>query len=140
MTHPTQSPKKLLARATLFSAIALLAGCAAIVAVPTNENSKPIDPVITQTDDGAKCVINGEHTQDLSDGTTKATLTQTCEQSSLFIENQHPEHAKRCKLVMAGNGAELYIRPGENRTISQNGPVPHTQIALACVNDWNRPR
>ena len=86
------------------------------------------------------CNIEGKQEQDLSDGTTKATVTQSCEETAIYIENQHKEHPKRCRVLVGAQATELYILPGENRTLTQTGPVARNTVQVGCINDWNRPK
>ncbi|HEX4842258.1 MAG TPA: hypothetical protein VFV57_01185 [Limnobacter sp.] len=124
------------------SALALLAaGCVVVAPIPgesTQQNQPQANNAASSAAPATLCNIEGKQTQDLSDGTTKATVTQSCEETVLYIENQHKEHPKRCRVAVAGQGTELYIMPGENRTLTQTGPVARSQLAVACVNDWNR--
>lgn len=109
---------------TIMSALA--AGCVAVV--PTTPGSTS----------ASLCNMEGKQEQDLSDGTTKASVTQSCEATAIYIENKHPEHPKRCRVLTGAQATELYIMPGENRTLTQTGPVERSKVQLACVNDWNR--
>lgn len=84
------------------------------------------------------CNIEGKQVQDLSDGTTKATITQSCEETVVLIQNLHDKHPKRCRVSTGKNITELYIMPGESRTLTQTGPVERDAVQLGCVNDWNR--
>ncbi|WP_370263706.1 hypothetical protein [Limnobacter sp.] len=123
-------------KALMACAATLAAGCVAVAPIPATEGQQS-----SANGSGATlCNIEGQQQQDLSDGTTKATLTQSCEQTTLSIENLHKQHPKRCKVSMAGQGTELYIMPGETRTLTQTGPVAAGQVALSCLNDWNRTR
>ncbi|HEX4918361.1 MAG TPA: hypothetical protein VFV43_10720 [Limnobacter sp.] len=122
-------------------AIALLAaGCVVVAPVPGESGPSSGNQGGGNPATATMCNIEGKQKQDLSDGTTKATVTQSCQETVIFIENQHKEHPKRCRVAIAGQGTELYIMPGESRTLTQTGPVAQAQVAVGCVNDWNRTR
>ncbi|MEQ9107837.1 MAG: hypothetical protein RLO04_10255 [Limnobacter sp.] len=114
---------------------ALAAGCVAVVPTPGNEQS---NNNANGNPSASLCNIEGQQEQDLSDGTTKASVKQSCEETAIYIENKHQEHPKRCRVLVGAQATELYIRPGENRTLTQTGPVERSKVQLACVNDWNR--
>ena len=78
--------------------------------------------------------------QELSNGTTKAKVTQTCDSTEVFIANEHKDHPKRCKVQIGQRVNEVYIRPGESRTLTLNAPAMAMRVGLSCVNDWNRPK
>ncbi|HEX4879554.1 MAG TPA: hypothetical protein VFV39_06900 [Limnobacter sp.] len=128
--------------ATLPALAMLAAGCVAVAPIPplsTGGDASNEDDTVAETS-VTLCNIEGKQQQDLSDGTTKATVTQSCEETVVLVQNQHAEHPKRCRVAIAGQGTELYIKPGESRTLTQTGPVERTQIAIGCINDWNRPK
>ncbi|WP_288106063.1 hypothetical protein [Limnobacter sp.] len=116
------------------------AGCVAVVPMGNDDNNK------TDNGSGASgtqpqatvCNIEGQDKQDLSNGTTKVLITQSCEKTEIYIENQHPEHPKKCQVRIGAQATQLYIQPGESRTLTQQGPVEKAQIYVNCVNDWNR--
>lgn len=120
-----------------FIAIAssLAVACVAIAPISTNtagESQNPGAPAATL------CNIEGTQVQDLSDGTTKATITQSCQETVVFLQNMHDRHPKRCRILTGGQLSELYIMPGESRTLTQTGPVERGAVQVGCVNDWNR--
>jgi hypothetical protein len=120
-----------------FIAIAssLAVACVAIAPISTNtagESQNPGAPAATL------CNIEGTQVQDLSDGTTKATITQSCRETVVFLQNMHDRHPKRCRILTGGQLSELYIMPGESRTLTQTGPVERGAVQVGCVNDWNR--
>lgn len=122
-------------RLTLITIASVLAtACVAIVPTPNKtegDGSQNIPPATL-------CNIEGKQVQDLSDGTTKATITQSCEETVVLIQNLHDKHPKRCRVSTGKNITELYIMPGESRTLTQTGPVERDAVQLGCVNDWNR--
>ena len=127
---------KLITRLGLIAAASSLA--AACVAVAPLPNNNP--PAENSSTSATMCNIEGKQEQDLSDGTTKAKVTQSCEETVIYIENQHKEHPKRCRVLVGAQMTELYIMPGENRTLTQTGPVARNTVQVGCVNDWNRPK
>jgi hypothetical protein len=114
----------------------LAAACVAVVPTPAQENQNAQSGATS----ASMCNIEGKQEQDLSDGTTKATVTQSCEETAIYIENQHKEHPKRCRVLVGAQATELYILPGENRTLTQTGPVARNTVQVGCINDWNRPK
>ncbi|MBA4316382.1 MAG: hypothetical protein C0422_13800 [Alcaligenaceae bacterium] len=127
---------KLITRLGLIAAASSLA--AACVAVAPLPNNNP--PAENSSTSATMCNIEGKQEQDLSDGTTKAKVTQSCEETVIYIENQHKEHPKRCRVLVGAQLTELYIMPGENRTLTQTGPVARNTVQVGCINDWNRPK
>lgn len=123
--------RTLFTRISLAAIISVLAaGCVAVVPTPGNDQ--------TNNTSASLCNLEGKQEQDLSDGTTKASVTQSCEETAIYIENKHQEHPKRCRVLVGAQATELYILPGENRTLTQTGPVERSKVQLACANDWNR--
>jgi hypothetical protein len=114
----------------------LAAACVAVVPTPSQENANSQSGATS----ASMCNIEGKQEQDLSDGTTKAKVTQSCEETAIYIENQHKEHPKRCRVLIGQQVTELYIMPGENRTLTQTGPVERNTVQVGCINDWNRPK
>jgi len=115
------------------AASSLAAACVAVAPLPNNEK-----PAENSSTSATMCNIEGKQQQDLSDGTTKANVTQSCEETVIYIENQHKEHPKRCRVLVGAQLTELYIMPGENRTLTQTGPVARNTVQVGCINDWNR--
>lgn len=113
----------------------LATACVGMVPVPGNT---PDGSENTSAPAATLCNIEGKQVQDLSDGTTKATITQSCEETVVFIQNLHDKHPKRCRVLTGGQVTELYIMPGESRTVSQKGPTERSAVQVGCVNDWNR--
>jgi hypothetical protein len=125
---------KLFTRFGLIAVVSsLAAACVAVVPAPNNDKAAE-----NSSTSATMCNIEGKQEQDLSDGSTKAKVTQSCEETVIYIENQHKEHPKRCRVLVGAQMTELYIMPGENRTLSQTGPVPRNTVQVGCVNDWNR--
>lgn len=114
----------------------LAAACVAVVP-PTGQNKQNAQNGATSA---SMCNIEGKQEQNLSEGTTKATVTQSCEETVIYIENQHKDHPKRCRVLVGAQATELYIMPGENRTLTQTGPVERNTVQVGCINDWNRPK
>lgn len=112
----------------------LAAACVAVVPTPGQKNENAQSGATS----ASMCNIEGKQEQDLSDGTTKAMVTQSCEETVIYIENQHKEHPKRCRVLVGAQATELYILPGENRTLTQTGPVERNTVQVGCINDWNR--
>lgn len=117
------------------AASSLVAACVAVVPTPNNNQ-----PAQNSSTSATMCNIEGKQQQDLSDGTTKANVTQSCEETVIYIENQHNMHPKRCRVLVGAQMTELYIMPGENRTLTQTGPVARNTVQVGCINDWNRPK
>ena len=113
---------------------ALTAACVAVVPTPSQENQNAQSGATS----ASICNIEGKQEQDLSDGTTKAMVTQSCEETVIYIENQHKDHPKRCRVLVGAQATELYIMPGESRTLTQTGPVERSTVQVGCINDWNR--
>ncbi|EDM85069.1 MULTISPECIES: hypothetical protein [unclassified Limnobacter] len=127
---------KLITRLGLIAvASSLAAACVAVAPLPNNDQ-----PAENSSTSATMCNIEGKQQQDLSDGTTKANVTQSCEETVIYIENQHKEHPKRCRVLVGAQLTELYIMPGENRTLTQTGPVTRNTVQVGCINDWNRPK
>lgn len=127
---------KLITRLGLIAvASSLAAACVAVAPLPNNDQ-----PAENSSTSATMCNIEGKQQQDLSDGTTKANVTQSCEETVIYIENQHKEHPKRCRVLVGAQLTELYILPGENRTLTQTGPVARNTVQVGCINDWNRPK
>ncbi|MBU0542343.1 MAG: hypothetical protein KKC58_08095 [Gammaproteobacteria bacterium] len=127
---------KLITRLGLIAvASSLAAACVAVAPLPNNEK-----PAENSSTSATMCNIEGKQQQDLSDGTTKAKVTQSCEETVIYVENQHKEHPKRCRVLVGAQLTELYIMPGENRSLTQTGPVARNTVQVGCVNDWNRPK
>jgi hypothetical protein len=127
---------KLITRLGLIAvASSLAAACVAVAPLPNNDQSAE-----NSSTSATMCNIEGKQQQDLSDGTTKANVTQSCEETVIYIENQHKEHPKRCRVLVGAQLTELYIMPGENRTLTQTGPVARNTVQVGCINDWNRPK
>lgn len=118
-------------------ASALAAACVAVVPTPgkTEGDSSQNIPASTNA---KLCNIEGQQVQDLSDGTTKATITQSCQETVVFIENLHEKHPKRCRVLTGGQVTELYIMPGDSRKLTQTGALERATVQVGCVNDWNR--
>ncbi|MEH6998154.1 MAG: hypothetical protein V7542_07130 [Limnobacter sp.] len=127
---------KLFKRLGPIAAASLLA-VACVAVVPTPNNNQPAENSGTSA---TLCNIEGKQEQDLSDGTTKAKVTQSCEETVIYVENQHKEHPKRCRVLVGAQLTELYIMPGENRSLTQTGPVARNTVQVGCINDWNRPK
>lgn len=127
---------KLIARLGLIAAASSLAA-ACVAVVPTSNNNEGNTAENSGTS-ATLCNIEGKQEQDLSDGTTKAKVTQSCEETVLYIENQHNMHPKRCRVLVGAQITELYIMPGENRSLTQTGPVARNTVQVGCINDWNR--
>lgn len=127
---------KLITRLGLIAAASSLAA-ACVAVVPTPNNNQQAENSGTSA---TLCNIEGKQQQDLSDGTTKANVTQSCEETVIYVENQHKEHPKRCRVLVGAQLTELYIMPGENRTLTQTGPVASNTVQVGCINDWNRPK
>lgn len=115
-------------------ASSLAAACVAVAPMPGQNNANSQG----STTSASMCNIEGKQEQDLSDGTTKAKVSQSCEETVIYIENQHKEHPKRCRVLIGAQATELYIMPGENRTLTQTGPVKRNTVQVGCMNDWNR--
>lgn len=129
---------KLIKRLGLIAAASSLAtACVAVVPTPNNNEDNTTENSGTSA---TLCNIEGKQEQDLSDGTTKAKVTQSCEETVLYIENQHNMHPKRCRVLVGAQLTELYIMPDENRTLTQTGPVARNTVQVGCINDWNRPK
>lgn len=129
---------KLIRRLGLIAAASsLAAACVAVVPTPNNNEGNTAENSGTSA---TLCNIEGKQEQDLSDGTTKAKVTQSCEETVIYVENQHKEHPKRCRVLVGAQLTELYIMPGENRTLTQTGPVARNTVQVGCINDWNRPK
>ena len=127
---------KLITRLGLIAvASSLAAACVAVAPLPNNDQ-----PAENSSTSATMCNIEGKQQQDLSDGTTKANVTQSCEETVIYVENQHKEHPKRCRVLVGAQLTELYIMPGENRTLTQTGPVARNTVQVGCINDWNRPK
>ncbi|HAV74141.1 MULTISPECIES: hypothetical protein [Limnobacter] len=127
---------KLITRLGLIAAASsLAAACVAVVPTPNNNEGNTAENSGTSA---TLCNIEGKQEQDLSDGTTKAKVTQSCEETVIYVENQHKEHPKRCRVLVGAQLTELYIMPGENRTLTQTGPVARNTVQVGCINDWNR--
>ena len=122
-----------LKKAATLGAILALTGCVVVAPTPSDNNAQE-----SQTAPVAMCNIEGKQVQNLSDGTTQAKVEQSCEQTVVTIKNAHPQHPKRCQVLIAQAATELYIIPGEERTLTQTGMVERSRIQLNCVNDWNR--
>jgi hypothetical protein len=127
---------KLITRLGLIAAASSLAA-ACVAVVPTSNNNEGNTAENSGTS-ATLCNIEGKQEQDLSDGTTKAKVTQSCEETVIYVENQHKEHPKRCRVLVGAQLTELYIMPGENRTLTQTGPVARNTVQVGCINDWNR--
>jgi hypothetical protein len=131
--------RKLIVRMGLIAAVcSLTAACVAVVPTPSSNNQG--NAAANSSTSATMCNIEGKQVQDLSNGTTKANVTQSCEETVIYIENQHKEHPKRCRVLVGAQLTELYIMPGENRTLTQTGPVARNTVQVACNNDWNRPK
>ena len=127
---------KLITRLGLIAAASsLAAACVAVVPTPNNNEGNTAENSGTSA---TLCNIEGKQEQDLSDGTTKAKVTQSCEETVIYVENQHKEHPKRCRVLVGAQATELYIMPGESRTLTQTGPVERNTVQVGCINDWNR--
>jgi len=127
---------KLITRLGLIAAASsLAAACVAVVPTPNNNEGNTAE---NSGSSATLCNIEGKQEQDLSDGTTKAKVTQSCEETVIYVENQHKEHPKRCRVLVGAQLTELYIMPGENRTLTQTGPVARNTVQVGCINDWNR--
>ena len=114
----------------------LAAACVAVVPTPNQKEGNTTNSTTT----ASMCNIEGKQEQDLSDGTTKALVTQSCEETKVYVENQHKDHPKRCRVLVGAQVTELYVRPGESRTLTQTGPVERSSVQVSCMNDWNRPK
>ncbi|HEX4855265.1 MAG TPA: hypothetical protein VFV28_00520 [Limnobacter sp.] len=116
------------------SASLLLASCI-VVPIPSSKGSQAPGNSATPASASNLCNIEGQQVQDLSEGTTKATITQSCQETSIQIQNRHPDQAKRCKVLIGNQSNEVYIRPGESRSVSQAGPVEKATVQLKCMNE-----
>ena len=124
-----------LKKMSALGAVMALTGCVVVAPVPNDEANAQ-----SQAAPVAMCNIEGKQVQDLSDGTTQARVEQSCEGTVITIKNAHPIHPKRCQVLIAQAAIELYIMPGEERSLTQTGMVERSRIQLNCLNDWNRPK
>ncbi len=122
-----------LKKAVTLGALLAMTGCVVVAPAPKDEAATP-----SQAAPVAMCNIEGTQVQNLSDGTTQAKVEQSCEKTVVTIKNAHPQHPKRCQVLIAQAATELYIMPGEERSLTQTGVVEQSRIQLNCVNDWNR--
>jgi len=113
-----------------------LVACTGILPTFDLSSAKKSKDVPQQT--VATCTEKDRHFQDISDGSTKATITQSCEETVVFIQNLHDKHPKRCRVLVGEQVTELYIMPGESRSLTQTGPVERSAVQVGCVNDWKR--
>lgn len=128
---------------TLLISLGFVSACAVVAPLPSNgDNAAQGDAseAVATSAPASLCNIEGEETQDLKDGTTTATIKQSCERTEVTIQNNHKQHAKKCKVIIGQSGSELYVQSGESRTLTQTGPVQKDRIGISCVNDWNRPK
>jgi hypothetical protein len=128
------------------AAVSLLAtACVVVAPLPANTDKQNTGRQDTGGHTAAQssaslCNIEGQQVQDLSDGSTKATITQSCQETSIFIQNNHAEHPKRCQVMIGNKSSELYLRPGESRSLTQAGPSAKSAVQVKCANDSNRTR
>lgn len=126
--------------AVITAASALAAACVFVMPIPGKTDGDATKKDAPKETSAELCNIEGTQTQDLSDGTTKAFITQSCAETVVTIENKHDKHSKRCRVSSGTKVSELYVRPGESRKYVQSGPVKNDSVKVSCVNDWNRPK
>lgn len=121
-------------RMGLLAATTILAtACVGFVPVPSSDDATSNKDAVNSTS-ASLCNIEGTQEQNLSEGTTKAGITQSCEETVVYIENQNPDLPKRCNVQIGEKTSELYIQPGERRSLTQTGPAMKAEVKLRCVN------
>lgn len=84
------------------------------------------------------CNIEELQKKEMSDGSTKAKLSQSCNETIVYIQNNHQQYPKRCRILVGTQLTEIYLKPGESRSLTQTGQVDINAVQLGCVNDWKR--
>lgn len=126
--------------ASAAGAIALSA-CVAAVPLPGEQRGDVSSAsYATTNNDPTRCSGAEPVTNDLSSGTQKVIVVDSCDMVEVTITNEHQEHPKKCTVVIGDKGVELYIRVGEERVVSQGKPLGANRVVYTCRNDWNRPR
>lgn len=120
----------------IVTASMLVGACAGVFPTFQKSTIKQSDSISEQSP--VTCHIDGKQFDDISDGSTKATITLSCKETVVYIENRHAKHPKRCRALIGKQITALYIMPGESRTLIQTGPVERSAVQVGCVNDWNR--
>ncbi|MDH4396058.1 MAG: hypothetical protein QE278_10295 [Limnobacter sp.] len=123
--------------ALLGSALLGLSACV-VVPMPTADQF-PAGTDLSQRQDGSICAKSPVE-KDISEGTTKAVLKESCKSIELAITNQNTEHPKKCQIQFSDAISEVYLQVGESRTLTVSDLNSRVPVFMKCRNDWNRTR
>lgn len=118
----------------------VLAACVVAVPLPGNQSAPVSTTESSDPSSASSCDSNNPVVTDMSEGTHKVTLEDSCQLAKVTIVNENTEHAKKCNVYFGSKGVELYIPVGETRIVSQNKPIKPSQVTYGCRNDWNKPK
>ncbi|MDX1668425.1 MAG: hypothetical protein R3194_03315 [Limnobacter sp.] len=118
----------------------LLTACVVAVPLPGDEAApaQPSERSSAQTN--TACDPNNPVVTDMSFGTHKVTLEDSCQLAKITIVNQNKQYAKQCEVVFGNKATELYVPVGQTRVVSQAKPIEPNNVTYSCKNDWNSPR
>lgn len=125
-------------RLSLFGGVLLGLNACVVVPMPTADQF-PAGTELSQRQDGSICPTAPVE-RDISEGTTKAILKESCKTLELTVSNENAEHPKRCQIQFADASSEIYLKVGESRTLSVNDLNSRVPVFMKCRNDWNRTR
>lgn len=118
----------------------LLMGLSACVVIPMpTADQFPEGTELSQRQDGSICPTATVE-RDISEGTTKAILKESCKSIELTVSNENSEHPKKCQIQFADAVSEIYLQVGESRTLSVSDLNSRVPVFMKCRNDWNRTR
>lgn len=118
----------------------MLLGLNACVVVPMpTADQFPQGAELSQRQDGSICPTSPVE-RDISEGTTKAILKESCKTLELTVSNENSEHPKKCQVQFADAMSEIYLQVGESRTLTVNDLSTRVPVFMKCRNDWNRTR
>lgn len=128
---------KLIQPSLLVGALLGLSACV-VVPMPTADQF-PAGTDLSQRQDGSICATSPVE-KDISEGSTKAILKESCKSIELTVGNEHSEHPKKCQIQFADAVSEVYLQVGETRTLTVSDLNSRVPVFMKCRNDWNHTR
>jgi hypothetical protein len=118
----------------------MLLGVSACIVVPMpTADQFPAGTELSQRQDGSICATSPVE-EDISEGSTKAILKESCKSIELMVSNENAEHPKKCQIQFADAISEVYLQVGESRTLTVSDLNSRVPVFMKCRNDWNRTR
>lgn len=125
-------------RLSLVSGLLLGLNACVVVPMPTADQF-PQGTELSQRQDGSICPTSTVE-RDISEGSTKAILKESCKSIELTVSNENKEHPKKCQVQFADAMSEIYLQVGESRTLTVNDLSSRVPVFMKCRTDWNRTR